>query len=1293
MIAQDIGRNEFDNGYLSDVPGPSSIADSETSSRAGGMKQPGSPSYLVHPNEMEQVFKQKYDFLRDAYEQRIKQLATAIEGGMTNFLSDEILGSMSEHGVTAAYIHQHLAEVFDDHLKNDRERYIHQSLSKISTLETDLKAANDLNGSNLSKMQKMKTEIEKLKRDVQVIEPMRKTQVSVEEKCRHLEKQFGDDREELLKQNEHLQEHNTKTTQQLMEALETNENLEKECEAFRKETMTKTMEVSRLEHTIDQTSQHLEILAREEAQDKDMIPQLQAQIIALSQKMESHTRENYELKYKVRQFGEEYARIKTENEHLLQEQETYKSKTALLMSQVEDIIAQETSESNATIGAIHKKMKDLRNKLALDLQREARLTAALQEEVSDLKSQKELWKRELQQSTEEVARHKQKLEFEEQRVSMMQQQHAELSTAATEAKTMAADANTRMVLAEKKLDAMQKLKKEEMRIVEANAFMQAERKVEAHHDHLEARELAYKLKQRNDQDLLQSQLRHSYSGGEVVSHDLQSPNNMFERIGSMTGNQDIVNESILAGKDFQHQHEMNRLKYELEGEANRTSNLLQQKLEEAMQNMDKLKRIVQDQRSTNISLETQMLNEQQMKMQLETELHQVRQKMLSVESAMTSRASRSQDVGRSQERDAFVQRSQDVGRSQERDAFVQRSQDVGRSQERDAFVQRSQDFNDSSRADNALLQSRDHNNGRWHRNNEQEQRAPVVDDVPDPSLFSRSVNSQKKSNRYGNEMYNSYDDENNENLAGIANSADSAEIQRLRSQVEELETANSSLQGMLTKMEQDHAHHQQEDSMALDEMRGKFESLMSNYGQSGSSFEAAAAHHSAELTQKDQTISMLQQNLRHLTDIEGGHEEAMQHLSAEFKAIHEKWVRGRQSLISMESLYHDHIRGLRSALSQVENTVENMKSQFGLEKDRICREMQQGWSTALAGIEKKHADEVKQIRMTLVTVHDSNEKAMEKSFKNAIIEKEIQHGSEMSQTKSELVGKISKLSGEGSLNTIVAPLLDDSKVDSAELALSAHFKLIIKGMMEALVSSDIVPSAMASELQLLMTPHSDKINEKIGVSASVCVLLREHLSEFLNACTVISNQLETTKRELEKESECRAFNENALNELQQAVGGSNGNMLASPLFASPMGNSKLSNASEEALMNELRLLEYKSQNKVLQERLEEVQQSYKAEMRRLELASSEREATLKRTLEAKYSSILSSDKQLVSELENQLANEQGKRKQLQARLAEDEKTFRGIIQELEQHNHELQTRAEKAEMLVSKLKINNSSYL
>lgn len=333
---QEIGRNEFDNGYLSDVAVQSSAAsDSDASVQPRDRyRGRGGASFLSGPGSAEKAFKHKYGFLKEAYEMRIKQLSNTIEGSVSTFLSDEIINNMSTHGITAAFIHQHLAEVFEQHLQNDREKVVHQFMTKLSDTETLLESSHEKIKSDAKVIQKLEIELKRQQQYEGLYAQLQSSSQMLQQKYKTMETQYSNDRNLLMKQNEELQATNSKLTQQLKDALATGELLEKDCENYRRDNMQKILEISKLEQSVVDTSHHLELLAKDDAEEKESVPKLQSKIIELSTRMDEYRRENYELKFNLKQCNQDLARIKLVNDELVEEQEAHKAKTNELMMQV-----------------------------------------------------------------------------------------------------------------------------------------------------------------------------------------------------------------------------------------------------------------------------------------------------------------------------------------------------------------------------------------------------------------------------------------------------------------------------------------------------------------------------------------------------------------------------------------------------------------------------------------------------------------------------------------------------------------------------------------------------------------------------------------------------------------------------------------------------------------------------------------------------------------------------------------------------------------------------------------------
>jgi hypothetical protein len=75
-----------DDEYLSDVP-------SQSSSQNGGQSEMS--DVVVSTQAIERMFKDKYRSLRNAYEQRIRQLSTVVTDACAGLYGDELLEELS----------------------------------------------------------------------------------------------------------------------------------------------------------------------------------------------------------------------------------------------------------------------------------------------------------------------------------------------------------------------------------------------------------------------------------------------------------------------------------------------------------------------------------------------------------------------------------------------------------------------------------------------------------------------------------------------------------------------------------------------------------------------------------------------------------------------------------------------------------------------------------------------------------------------------------------------------------------------------------------------------------------------------------------------------------------------------------------------------------------------------------------------------------------------------------------------------------------------------------------------
>lgn len=130
-----------DEGYVSDVPTQAS--------------DDASVSLVQSARVLEHTFRDRYNVLRAAYETRIKSLSDVIQDACASLFSDELLNEMKQDKTSSAFIPAHLSELLGKHLENERERYIHQLVSHLCTVETELVRSREKNAALISRVGKL----------------------------------------------------------------------------------------------------------------------------------------------------------------------------------------------------------------------------------------------------------------------------------------------------------------------------------------------------------------------------------------------------------------------------------------------------------------------------------------------------------------------------------------------------------------------------------------------------------------------------------------------------------------------------------------------------------------------------------------------------------------------------------------------------------------------------------------------------------------------------------------------------------------------------------------------------------------------------------------------------------------------------------------------------------------------------------------------------------------------------------------------------------------------------------
>ena len=196
------------NDYLSDVNTHNSDTNYRSDSEA-------SVDFVASAKNLENGFKYKFRVLRQAYEDRLVNLSQIVETSCQALITEEIGTEMRKDATTLGYLPAHLSEVFSNHLNDERERYLADTLSKLNALEFQVARKNEIVDESIAKMEKMESEISRCRHRELEVDPMRQRLSELEEHFRKLEQDSKEEVVSLSRRNEELTRENHKLTFEL----------------------------------------------------------------------------------------------------------------------------------------------------------------------------------------------------------------------------------------------------------------------------------------------------------------------------------------------------------------------------------------------------------------------------------------------------------------------------------------------------------------------------------------------------------------------------------------------------------------------------------------------------------------------------------------------------------------------------------------------------------------------------------------------------------------------------------------------------------------------------------------------------------------------------------------------------------------------------------------------------------------------------------------------------------------------------------------------------------------------
>lgn len=573
-------QSEMADGYISDVPTQYSNGNSEISN-----------DLVESTRILEKHFKDKYMILRSAYDKRIRKLTEVVKEACSEVLADELIVEMKHDKASSSFIPAYLAETIERHLDGEREKFIHQMMSKVSALEAELTKSLQKNDAQNRMIKASQQSLEQGKKSEKSYHAIKEAMLSMESQYKQQLDEANKLIVELKDRNSMLEKSHKDMEIKVKKAEAYAEDITNECQRLSNVNREKDHEINVLEQSFEHSSRELAIIEGMDKQERLIKKNMQEQLATISNQKNELLAEVQELRGKFRTTSDELQRVKVQLKTKTEEEQASQQKISTLMNQVETILAQEANESNAAIAAVHEKMKIFRNKMTTELQREKRLSVALQEELNKFKQLHDDTVREHRRLVENESQIRDKI-FNEQKISStLQMELQDTQKVITELKLKISEIEARAKQAEDKLVEKEKSKAAEMELLEQKAFIKAKKEYEEETKLIEQKTSAYRLHYENELGKMQNQLRHSYTFGSMTDFANTSESSFKQIIDKWAEDKSKLKE--------QHAMELEQLRSKITSDFNDRVKLLQVRLMEASSNIEKLKDMVQESRAVN----------------------------------------------------------------------------------------------------------------------------------------------------------------------------------------------------------------------------------------------------------------------------------------------------------------------------------------------------------------------------------------------------------------------------------------------------------------------------------------------------------------------------------------------------------------------------------------------------------------------------------------------------------------------------------------------------------------------
>lgn len=294
--------------------------------------------------------------------------------------------------------------MINKHLENDRELFIHQLITQLSSLKVELLNYQENSILQSKSIALLQPEIIKGIKAENAIEILQKKLLFLKNQFDNLSSDSEKDLKTLQIKNNILEE----------QCYNSGEKLSK----LDSDLCVKLKELKELQDNHDDKVRDVSVL--ESSFEKAVDDEVKSKLNPITEERNTLFSELNELKLQYRFQADDLQRTKEILNRKINDEVMNKEQVNVMMAQVESMLEQEASESNKTITEIHNKMKQLKSNLSSELQQERRLTSVLQTELQEVRRDKEEKTRDLRISSEEINFLREKLSGELKKTAILQ---------------------------------------------------------------------------------------------------------------------------------------------------------------------------------------------------------------------------------------------------------------------------------------------------------------------------------------------------------------------------------------------------------------------------------------------------------------------------------------------------------------------------------------------------------------------------------------------------------------------------------------------------------------------------------------------------------------------------------------------------------------------------------------------------------------------------------------------------------------------------------------------------------